>query len=469
MNSKELYELIHQNSRIILPEFGAFLVKDSREKGFNPSNVSFSPFLRYNDGMLEVFVAKTKGISKEDAAKEVRGFVEGIKNELLEKGSFEIEGLGWLKRDQRGSLSFSLNRSGDNINASEKESTETINNIPDVEKVSSDAEEQNDVWLTEEKTQVETEEPKKKTRKISGTKAKVEKLTVTKTSKKVKEPNEETKIEAAAESAIETTNTTLVEPKLEPNEVNVPPIIATPKVKEEPQTNQIKEDIKPIINPLVEEKGEKINYQQKENKEAKEVKEVKEVKRSNLSRFIYTFIALILVVVIVLAIKSYYFPPSIESTDENITTVQKQEKIVDDNKVITEEPKDDIEKAYNEATKEKENKEIVKQKDKENAQEEAIKNTLIQNSQVKNETKSNSKTTASNGIKYYIIAGSFKKREFAEKYKDELSKSGYNASIVIQPSGMNAVSLGTYNTKDEASESMKKMKSKFPNLWILKK
>lgn len=465
MNSKELYELIHQNSRTILPEFGAFLVKDSREKGFNPSNVSFSPFLRYNDGMLEVFVAKTKGISKEEAAKEVRGFVEGIKNELLEKGSFEIEGLGWLKRDQRGSLSFSLYKSDDNTIATGKKTAET-NNIPEVETTSKNAEEQIDAWLTEEKTKVDTEEPKKKTRKISGPKAKVEKLTVTKTSKKVKELKEETITEAVAESANETTNTIAVESRPETKEVQATPIIETPKVKEEPIPNQVKEEIKPKINPIAKEKVEEIKNQQ----EVKEIKEnVKEIKRSSLSRLIYTIIAVILVVILVLTIRSYYFPPSIESVDENITTVQKTEKIIDDNIITKEVPKDDIEKAYNEVTKENENKENIKQKEKENAQEEAIKNTLIQNSQAKNEHKNNSKTITSTGVKYYIIAGSFKKLEFAEKYKDELSNSGYKTSIVVQPSGMNAVSLGTYNTKDEANEAMKKMKSKFPNLWILKK
>jgi len=39
----------------------------------------------------------------------------------------------------------------------------------------------------------------------------------------------------------------------------------------------------------------------------------------------------------------------------------------------------------------------------------------------------------------------------------------------VQPSGMNAVSLGAYNTRNEANDAVKRMKSKYPNLWILKK
>jgi len=457
MNSKELNELIHQNTRIILPEFGAFLVKDSREKGFNPSNVSFSPFLRYNDGMLEVFVAKTKGISKEDAAKEVRGFVEAIKNELLEKGSFEIEGLGWLKRDQRGSLSFSLYKPDETIIVAEQKPDETITSKSEAEVPSSSAEEQIDAWLTEEKTKVETEEPKKKTRKISGPKAKVEKLTVTKTSKKVKESIIEPSPEVTVEQPIEQSKEIMIEPEIKSIEVQTPPIEEASKKNIEPQPIEIKEEVKPIVV---------INVEETKSQQT----EVKEVKKSNISRFIYTFIAIILVVVLVLAIRSYYFPPNIESVDDSTFAPQQTtEKAIKDTKDKNDNPKDDIDKAYNDLTKEKGDKETAKQKEKENAQEEAIKNTLIQNAQIKNEPKKNTKTFTNASIKYYIIAGSFKKREFAEKYKDELNKSGNNASIVIQPSGMNAVSLGTYNTKDEANDAIKKMKSKFPNLWILKK
>ena len=56
MTQKVLYELITQKSRVILPEFGAFLVKDDGSKTFNPENVSFSPFLKYNDGMVEDYL-----------------------------------------------------------------------------------------------------------------------------------------------------------------------------------------------------------------------------------------------------------------------------------------------------------------------------------------------------------------------------------------------------------------------------
>lgn len=469
MNSKELYELIRQNSRIILPEFGAFLVKDSKEKGFNPSNVSFSPFLRYNDGMLEVFVAKTRGISKEDAAKEVRSFVEVVKNELLEKGSYNIENLGWLKRDQRGSLSFSLYQSDETKTLEEK--------IPSIEsssntQISTETETQTqiksepdkeDAWLEKELPYEEKKTTTNKTRKISDSKAKVEKLTTTKKTtrstkkveKTIKEPIAEIVPEPTVEKKIEKTKEPEIETKQ--NEATVQPIESHESKVETHINIQKIEEKKPDLKPIIETKGdpEVIHVDKKERKKV------------GISRFVYTILAIAVIVVVLLAIRSYYFPPNVESLNDSISSTQKSEEPIKESAVKKEEPNDEIEKAYKEVNNEN-GKEAIKQK--ENEQEEAIKNTIIQNAQVKNEVKKETHTvTNQNGVKFYIIAGSFKNREYAEKYIEELKKSGEKGIIVVQPSGMNAVALGSYNSHNEANDAMKKMKSKFSNLWILKK
>jgi len=467
MNSKELYELIRQNSRIILPEFGAFLVKDSKEKGFNSSNVSFSPFLRYNDGMLEVFIAKTRGISKEDAAKEVRSFVEVVKNELLEKGSYKIENLGWLKRDQRGSLSFSLYQSDETKTLEEKtpsiESSSNTQISAETETQLKSEPDKEDAWLEKELPSEEKKTTKTKTRKISDTKAKVEKLTTTKkttrSTKKVEEPIQKPIEEIIPEPTVEKKIETTKEPEIETkqNEVTVQPIESYESKVETPINIPKIEEKKPDLKPIAEEKGEpKVIHVDK-----------KERKKVGISRFVYTLIAVVLVVVVALAIRSYYFPPNVESLKDSISSTQKSEEPIKESAVNKEEPKDEIEKAYKEVNNEN-GKEAIKQK--ENEQEEAIKNTIIQNAQVKNEIKKETHTvTNQNGVKFYIIAGSFKNREYAEKYIEELKKSGEKGIIVIQPSGMNAVALGSYNSHNEANDAMKKLKSKFSNLWILKK
>jgi len=458
MNSKELAELIHQNTRIILPEFGAFLVKDNGEKEFNPNNVSFSPFLRYNDGMLEVFIAKSRGISKEEAAKDVHDFVETVKNELLEKGVFQIEGLGLLKRDQRGSLSFALTRSDENKNQAEISSPKTpiskkkpqIENITP-EEVSGD---RKDFWLEADKPIEETEIPTKKTRKIGESKAKVEKLSVTKKTAQSSKIDDEAKQEPIQEIV-----EPLVEAKDEPQKDSIPTpeplIIATPKPIIETKPTEKALDIE-------DKKDKRIDYEKHTYPEEPTTDEVK--KRMGLAGFVCTGIAVAVIVVLVLILKNYYFPPNVESINDNLSTSKTPENILK-NKVEAKDkidkPKDDIEKVYNELDADKKDKPVKTQEQlkKEKAQEEAIKNNLIKNSQI----------TSVAGNKFYIIAGCFKKPAFAEKYLNELKKSGYNPTIVIQPSGMNAVTIGSYNSREDANKAMKKFKEKLPDLWILKK
>ncbi len=460
MNSKELTDLIHQHTRIILPEFGAFLVKDSGEKEFNPNNVSFSPFLRYNDGLLEVYVAKSRGISKEDASKEVHNFVETVKNELLEKGIYPLEGLGVLKRDQRGSLSFSLSQPDSNKDqpeASGVKATAAIKKTP-IEDVTTEESnnEKKEMSVGEIKPTEETKIPAKRGRKP---KAKVEKLTVTKEiatpSKEADETNQKFTqnilTEPIVELKVKPEKESILPPKSEPIIIPIPEKIIETKSAEKIVVTPIANDKK--IEP------EKLSLPNN----APNNKVVK--KKTGMKSFIYTGIAIAVIALLVLFIKNYYLAPKVEdSISDGLSTSKTTENVikkeVDDAKDKIDKPKDDIDKAYNELASDKkekaiETKELLK---KEEAQEEAIKNSLIKESQ----------STTTTGLKFYIIAGSFKSHDFAEKFLNNLKKEGYNPAIVVQPSGMNAISIGAFSTRTEADKAMKKYKEKLSNLWILK-
>ncbi|NOU18782.1 MAG: hypothetical protein HOO91_14595 [Bacteroidales bacterium] len=451
MNSKELTELIRQNTRIILPEFGAFLVKDNGEKEFNPNNVSFSPFLRYNDGMLEVFIAKSKGISKEEASKDVRDFIETIKNELLEKGVFPIEGLGLLKRDQRGSLSFTLLlpneiKTQSEVSTTEKPVSKKKKQNENVEPIET-FDDKKDVWLEKDNPIVDNEVSEIKSLKTAVSKAQVEKLTVSKKNTK------STKITDGTEQVptSEIVNNTYVETKIElEKEVALSP---------EPLLSQETELTEKVIE-INEIKDKKV-----ENEKIVDPNEpiIEKKKKMGFKRFIYTGIAIAVIVLLVLLIKNYYLAPDVESLNDSLSTIRTPEKDITriDAKEKIENPKDDIDKTFNELESDKQKKQIKtkEQIKKEESQEEAIKNAVIKNNQ----------NNAIAGIKYHIIAGSFKSRKLADKYLSELKKSGYKPTIVIQPSGMNAVTIGSYSTRGEAEKEMKKHKEKLTNLWILKK
>ncbi|MFW6352084.1 MAG: HU family DNA-binding protein [Bacteroidota bacterium] len=96
-----LLELIKSNNRVIVPNFGAFIV--SRDAG---TTVLFNNFLSFNDGLLINHISSRKGIDTTEATQQVSDFVDKIKEELDEKGEYTIEKLGRFTKDQSGILRF---------------------------------------------------------------------------------------------------------------------------------------------------------------------------------------------------------------------------------------------------------------------------------------------------------------------------------------------------------------------------
>jgi cell division septation protein DedD/nucleoid DNA-binding protein len=101
--------LVSQGKRVIIPDFGAFLIKDSTLSIIiAKDNVTFSPFLKYNDGFLENELAQQQGLHKEDARQLVAAFVEAVKTSLnVDKKAYEIPGLGFFYKDKQGNAAFS--------------------------------------------------------------------------------------------------------------------------------------------------------------------------------------------------------------------------------------------------------------------------------------------------------------------------------------------------------------------------
>lgn len=90
-----LVELVRANSPVIIPNLGAFLVKDL-EKGFSIENVSFSPFLSWDDGILKQKIAARYTITEEEANARIKELVAYITTEQNAKGYVEIPEFGKL-------------------------------------------------------------------------------------------------------------------------------------------------------------------------------------------------------------------------------------------------------------------------------------------------------------------------------------------------------------------------------------
>ncbi len=98
---KYIIELLDTNTRVIIPDFGAFIIKQKE-----PRLIVFNEFLRYNDGLLVDYVAKSENIEKDVAKKKVSEFVEKAANNLKDNNENILSGLGKLKKESTGKITF---------------------------------------------------------------------------------------------------------------------------------------------------------------------------------------------------------------------------------------------------------------------------------------------------------------------------------------------------------------------------
>ena len=111
MIAKYIVELLKDNSRVIIPNLGAFMAKhkpdaDANSKELKDKIISFNDFLKYNDGLLVNHIITIEKVSKDEAQKKIKEFVATIDKEIRAGKKFEIKGLGEIFLDDRGGVKF---------------------------------------------------------------------------------------------------------------------------------------------------------------------------------------------------------------------------------------------------------------------------------------------------------------------------------------------------------------------------
>lgn len=111
---KYLQELIQSHNRIIIPDFGAFII--SRDNG---QNILFNNFLTFNDGLLVSHICEVEGINSDQALEKVAQFIQKVKTALTKEGKYKIEKIGTLVRGEEGAISFESEEVEDPISENE--------------------------------------------------------------------------------------------------------------------------------------------------------------------------------------------------------------------------------------------------------------------------------------------------------------------------------------------------------------
>ncbi|MFP4024911.1 MAG: SPOR domain-containing protein [Thiohalospira sp.] len=126
-----IQELLATNNRVIVPNFGAFLVratsksKDAKNLEEKLKDIYFSPFLKFNDELLEKHIIKKENTTKEQAAEKIKEFIESIKNELENEKPFEIKDFGKFIIDKQGKVQFITVAKEEEVESSKEEKKTT--------------------------------------------------------------------------------------------------------------------------------------------------------------------------------------------------------------------------------------------------------------------------------------------------------------------------------------------------------
>lgn len=405
---KHIVSLLKQKNRVIIPELGAFIVKQSTPKTF-----VFNEFLKYNDGMLIEHVMNEENITKEEATSKVDDFVIDVNSKLNIGEEYTIDGLGTLKKDRGGKIQFQTEDASSTapLYADEKEKK------PETQKPKDQKEEPK----KQEETPMELiEEPEKKTGDKEE-KSESDKKDLSSKKKETPPP---------------------VTPPVQNEEKQVPEQKNVPSSKKDER----------VIKPAAEKRKPTPTYKQQQG----EYQPPLETPKRNSKSIIWTLLIVLAVIAIGVWVymnrdfirgdKQENFSETVLGPDEEQVTGQETETPAEQDPTVEEQqPTQDVP----EEPIVQEQQPIVEEQQQTAARPE----------------ESESKPAAK---QYYIVAGCFQNENNAVDYASYLREQGYDAQKFGKYSGLHAVSFNAFTDYNEALRELNKIRKNVePEAWIL--
>lgn len=438
-----IINLLKTNNRVIIPEFGAFIVKSG-----SPRTIVFNEFLKYNDEVLLKEICRAENISDEEASKKLDEFTRELNSQLDLGQHHKMGKLGMLSKDNNGRIHFQMFGSDDVLESSEEPKKEEPEKIELKEPIQ------------DKKEPAEIKTPKEPFEITKETKEEV-KPSPANEEPKIEKPVEEDliqKVEAKKETA-QTIEIKKEEPKKDDNK----------KEKEHEKkitasSTNVKDDKKQALtlNDKLQAKFEK-----SERKAVIPPKEEQKKEKGAFAAYLsdnknIVWYGLLAVVIVAIAIwfltanKEYLFDSS------NSKKTAKQDEVViqpeETNEAETEEAEnlnnENAESANTAGAPEEESKSAELPKE-------------VVNEPVK--TQPAVKSNQSSGVKrYYIVAGCFQQESNADNYVNYLNGQGYNSVKFGKYGGLFAVSFDSFSSFSDAQKELNKIKkSTEPEAWIL--
>jgi hypothetical protein len=98
---KYLTSLLELNNRVIIPDLGAFIIRQQ-----DPKELVFNDLLAFDDGMLTERLIQEEKLSKSEAQNRIKQFVEKVKKVLQKGDNYHLENLGSLTMDASSRINF---------------------------------------------------------------------------------------------------------------------------------------------------------------------------------------------------------------------------------------------------------------------------------------------------------------------------------------------------------------------------
>jgi cell division septation protein DedD len=432
---KYILSLLKENNRVIIPEFGAFIIRQQ-----NPPEIAFNGLLTFNDGILTEYVSHHAGISFLEASTQVSDYAEKLKTDLKLHNRLTFNEIGWVWIDDWGEKQFTPWKEG------RSSQSETRTGQKDIETILKEAE------LT---VKSEANVPSDSPVITSGEQVP---FTLDDTVKDADlDPSKDILQKKSPEEGVISGDISAesfsLEDSVKPETEDAGKPVPEDAVGEADKQAIVSEE---TTVPPIPETGKTIPSQHKKSLE--QIWQENEVESAELSRAYikkkkrsWIIPVVIIGIIVILAgaswltfpdqVKNFIFPDrqiyqeamSAEEADEGYDLIV---------------PADDS----NEQT----------------ADQESVPDMDEQEVPAESETPVIRENLQSTGNRYYVVAGCFKSRLNAEKYVAELRDRGFNAELFGTHDNLYAVSFNSFSSREQAVTEMNRIKETVePRAWVL--
>ena len=410
MLDEYIKELIANNNRVIIPNFGAFLLratsknKNKKELSAKINDIYFSPFLKFNDELLMNHVIKKENVTQREAMDMLNQYISTIENSVKENGSYQIQGFGEFYMDNQGKIQFRIQSSA------RKESPKETQQAPPARESGTRESQKTGSTINEKAARKKTSTTQAKSEEQSKPKTEKQQAPTSTSAQK----SEKTVKTGAGTAGSGATGASATGASASAGKTPPPP---PPKKEKTGQSGG----------------------------------------KRNKGLLLSIVIGVPVAIVFIWAMLNFDTVQSIFTKDERQTPAME---------------------TMNEGTEQQrqEQDQTASEEDTASGQEQIQEPGETQDQQTTQAEQSERQTSpsqqqvsrASEGKKYYIVAGSFKNRQNAVNFRQKLRSQGYDSEMIGERNGMHAVSYASFDNKSQAKRELQKLRNeKGVQAWLL--